>query len=53
VKPNATIDRTMQESMRVLVRRVLRRYGCPPDKQEQAVTTVLQQAEPFAETWAA
>jgi hypothetical protein len=37
----------------VLVKRVLRRYGYPPDKQEQATRTVLEQAELFAEEWAA
>jgi type I restriction enzyme R subunit len=31
--------------MRVLVRRILRRHGYPPDKQEQATQTVLEQAE--------
>jgi len=30
---------------RVRVRRVLRKYGYPPDKQEKATQTVLQQAE--------
>ena len=57
VKRNTGIDWTVCESvrarLRVLVRRILRRYGYPPDKQEQAVTTVLQQAELFADSWAA
>lgn len=57
VRKNATIDWTVKESvrakLRVLVRRVLRKYGYPPDKQEQATRTVLEQAERIAEGWAA
>jgi type I restriction enzyme R subunit len=57
VKSNLTIDWTVKESvrakLRVLVKRVLRKYGYPPDKQEQATRTVLEQAELFAEEWAA
>jgi type I restriction enzyme, R subunit len=57
VKRNTGIDWTVRESvwarLRVLVCRILRKYGYPPDKQEQAVTTMLQQAELFADTWAA
>ncbi len=57
VKRNTGIDWTVRESvrarLRVLVRRVLRKYGYPPDKREQAVTTVLRQAELFADQWAA
>ena len=57
VRRNVTIDWTVRESvrarLRVLVRRVLRKYGYPPDKREQAVTTVLRQAELFADQWAA
>lgn len=49
VKKNATIDWSQKESvragMRVAVRRVLRRHGYPPDKQEQATALVLEQAE--------
>jgi len=39
--------------MRVVVRRILRRHGYPPDKQEKATQTVLEQAALFSETWAA
>ena len=39
--------------MRVKVKRILRKYGYPPDKQEQAVKTVVEQAELFADSWAA
>jgi len=57
IRKNVTIDWTMKESvkakLRVLVKRVLRKYDYPPDKQPQAVATVLQQAELIAPRWAA
>jgi type I restriction enzyme R subunit len=56
VRKNATIDWTLRENvraqMRVPVRRILRRYGYPPDKQEKATQTVLEQAALFSEVWA-
>jgi type I restriction enzyme R subunit len=49
VKKNATIDWMQKESvraeMRVAVKRILRRYGYPPDKREQATSLVIEQAE--------
>ena len=49
VRNNATIDRTQRENvrarLRVLVKRVLRKHGYPPDKQESATRTVLEEAE--------
>ena len=55
VRRNVTIDWTMRENvraqLRVLVRRVLRRHGYPPDKQEKATQTVLEQAEVLSEGW--
>lgn len=52
VHENATIDWTMKENvrakLRVMVRRILRKYGYPPDKQEKATQTVLEQAEVIA-----
>lgn len=49
VKRNVTIDWTAKESvrakLRVLVKRILRKYGYPPDKQEKATQTVIEQAE--------
>ena len=49
VKKNVTIDWTVRENvraqLRVLVKRILRKYGYPPDKQEKATQTVLEQAE--------
>jgi type I restriction enzyme R subunit len=57
VRKNVTIDWTLRENvrahMRVLVRRILRKFGYPPDKQEQATQTVLEQAALFSEAWAA
>ena len=38
--------------LRVMVKRVLRKYGYPPDKQEKATQTVLQQAELLCADWA-
>ena len=49
VRRNVTIDWTVKENvrarMRVTVKRILRKYGYPPDKQEKATQTVLEQAE--------
>ena len=57
VRANVTIDWTVRESVRaqirVLVKRILRKYGYPPDKQEKATRTVLEQAEVLSEEWAA
>ena len=55
VRENATIDWTVRENVRAnlrrLVKRVLRKYGYPPDKQEIATQTVIQQAELMAGEW--
>jgi len=57
VRKNVTIDWTLRENvraqLRVLVKRTLRKYGYPPDKQAQATHTVLEQAELFSDEWAA
>jgi len=54
---NAKIDWTEKEGvrakMRVMVKRILRKYGYPPDKEEQATQTVLAQAQVIAKDWAA
>ncbi|MCY3759923.1 MAG: type I restriction endonuclease subunit R, partial [Gemmatimonadetes bacterium] len=56
VRNNVTIDWTLRENvrahLRVLVRRILRKHGYPPDKQEKATQTVLEQAEVLSEGWA-
>jgi len=57
VRANVTIDWTLRENvraqLRVLVKRILRRYGYPPDKQEKATETVLEQAALLSAEWAA
>jgi type I restriction enzyme, R subunit len=57
VRKNVTIDWTLRENVRaqirVLVRRILRKYGYPPDRQEKATQTVLEQAELLSAGWAA
>jgi type I restriction enzyme R subunit len=49
VRKNVTIDWTVRENvraqLRVIVKRILRKHGYPPDKQEKATQTVLEQAE--------
>ena len=56
VRKNVTIDWTVRENvranLRVIVKRILRKYGYPPDKQEKATQTVLEQAEVLSEAWA-
>jgi type I restriction enzyme R subunit len=56
VKKNVTIDWTVRENvranLRVIVKRILRKYGYPPDKQERATQTVLEQAEVLSREWA-
>lgn len=55
LRANATVDWAHRESararMRVLVKRILRRYGYPPDLQDAAVRTVIEQAERLAAGW--
>ena len=56
VRDNVTIDWTVRENvraqMRVMVKRILRRYGYPPDKQARATELVLEQAEVLCRDWA-
>ena len=55
VRNNVDIDWIVRENvrakLRVLVRRILRKHGYPPDKQEKATQTVLEQAELLSESW--
>jgi len=57
VHKNTTIDWTVREAvrakLRTMVKRILRKYGYPPDKQEKATQTVLEQAELLCKDWAA
>jgi len=56
VRANVTIDWTIRDNvraqLRVLVKRILRKYGYPPDKQERATQTVLEQAALLSSEWA-
>ena|SRR5438552_4145897 len=56
VRRNVAIDWTVRENvraqLRVIVKRILREYGYPPDKQEKATQTVLEQAALLTEMWA-
>jgi type I restriction enzyme R subunit len=55
LQANISIDWAQRNSararLRVLVKRILRKYGYPPDMQDDAVKTVLQQAEALSSTW--
>ena len=57
VHKNVTIDWTLRENvraqLRVVVKRILRKYGYPPDKQEKATQTVLEQAALLSAEWVA
>jgi len=55
LRKNTTIDWTLRQSvqarLRVLVKKLLNKYKYPPDKQEQATKTVLEQAEILCKDW--
>jgi type I restriction enzyme R subunit len=57
VRKSVSIDWTLRESararIRVMVKRILNKYGYPPELQEEAVRTVLRQAELLCADWAA
>ena len=57
VRQNATIDFAIKETARarimVIVRRILNKYGYPPDKQPAAIELVMKQAENLADVWSA
>ncbi|MEK6927039.1 MAG: DUF3387 domain-containing protein [Nanoarchaeota archaeon] len=56
IRNNVKIDWTLRESiqaqLRISVKKILRKYGYPPDKQQIATETVLKQAEVIAKDWA-
>ena len=56
VKNNVTIDWTQRENvkanLRVIIKRILRKHGYPPDKQLKATETVLEQAQLLSAAWA-
>ena len=55
VRQNTSIDWTIKESvrakLRTVIKRLLKEYGYPPDKQKLATENILQQAEYFADEW--
>ncbi len=55
VRENATIDWSLKESarakLRVMVKRLLKKYSYPPERQEEALHMVLEQAEAIAKEW--
>ncbi len=55
VRGNLTIDWTVREnvraSLRVIIKRILRKHGYPPDKQAKATELVLEQAEALSQMW--
>jgi len=55
MRKNDAVDWTQRESvqagMRLKVKKILRRYGYPPDKEKNAIETVLKQAELIAKGW--
>jgi type I restriction enzyme R subunit len=57
VRRNVTIDWTVKESvrakLRVIVKRILKKHGYPPDKRDAATNTVIQQAELLSNYWTA
>lgn len=56
LRQNVSVDWSVRESvrarLRLMVKRILRKYKYPPDQQEEAVATVLQQAERLSAEWA-
>jgi type I restriction enzyme, R subunit len=56
VRANVTIDWAVRENvraqLRVIVKRILRKHGYPPDRQEKATQTVLEQTEILSQDWA-
>lgn len=57
LRRNLTVDWSERESvrakLRLMVKRILRKYRYPPDEQEKAVELVLQQAQALGEAWSA
>lgn len=55
LRQNVSIDWSVREAvrarLRLMVKRILRKYKYPPDKEREAVALVLQQAEALSEAW--
>ncbi len=56
IRKNVSIDWTMRENvqarLRVMVKKILKKHGYPPDKQKKATELVLQQAHELCKDWA-
>jgi type I restriction enzyme R subunit len=56
VRRNVSIDWTLRDSvqakLRVMIKHILKKYGYPPDKQQKATDTVLDQAKLLCKDWA-
>jgi type I restriction enzyme, R subunit len=56
IRRNVTIDWTLRENvqakLRILVKRTLKKYHYPPDQQQKATDTVLDQAKLLCKDWA-
>ena len=56
IRKNVTVDWTLRDNvqakLRVLVKRMLKKYGYPPDKRQKATDTVLEQAKLLCKDWA-
>ena len=56
VRNNVTIDWTLRDNvqakLRIMVKHILKKYGYPPDKQQKATDTVLDQAKLLCKDWA-
>lgn len=53
LKTDWTVRENVRAEMRVMIKRILRRYGYPPDKQARATELVLEQAEVLCQDWVA
>jgi type I restriction enzyme R subunit len=57
LRSSTTVDWQVRDSvrasMRLMIKRLLRKYKYPPEGQEEATALVLKQAEALAETWSA
>jgi type I restriction enzyme, R subunit len=55
LRRNVSVDWSVRDTvrarLRLLVKRILRKYKYPPDKEARAVELVLQQAETLSEAW--
>lgn len=55
LRKNTTIDWAVRETvrarLRLMVKRILRKYKYPPDQEQKAIETVLEQAETLSEAW--